>query len=286
MPLPEIKSVGIAGAGTMGTGIAQVCALAGYETFLFDIDSKQAQNGITQIGESIQRGVDKGKYTADQKRIALSRLNKVESLSDLKADLIIEAAVEDLKIKQDLFLQLETVNTHSIFATNTSSISVTQIAKVLKDPSRCIGLHFFNPAPIMKLVEVISGATTSPEIAAKLKEFCLSLQKVAVEAKDSPGFIVNRVARHYYVESLQLLEEGVADVSTIDELLQSSGFRMGPFKLMDLIGVDTNFAVTTTMYNAFHQDAKFRPSRIQEQKVNAGLLGRKTGMGFYDYSNE
>ena len=166
MPLPEIKSVGIAGAGTMGTGIAQVCALAGYETFLFDIDSKQAQNGITQIGESIQRGVDKGKYTADQKRIALSRLNKVESLSDLKADLIIEAAVEDLKIKQDLFLQLETVNTHSIFATNTSSISVTQIAKVLKDPSRCIGLHFFNPAPIMKLVEVISGATTSPEIAS------------------------------------------------------------------------------------------------------------------------
>lgn len=284
--MTKINTVGIVGAGTMGIGIAQVCALSGYETFLFDIDSALAHKGLVAIEESIQKGIDKGKITAEQKKSALSKLKKIESLSDLKADLIIEAVVENLSIKQDLCSQLEKQNPFSILASNTSSISITQIAKSLQYPSRCVGLHFFNPAHIMKLVEVISGAATSPEIVIKMKEFCQSLNKVSVEAKDSPGFIVNRVARHYYVESLQLLEEGVANVETIDELLQSSGFKMGPFRLMDLIGVDTNFAVTTTMYNAFHQPSKFRPSRIQEQKVTAGQLGRKTGKGFYDYSDK
>ncbi|HRK53692.1 MAG TPA: 3-hydroxyacyl-CoA dehydrogenase NAD-binding domain-containing protein [Cyclobacteriaceae bacterium] len=280
----EIKTVGIVGAGTMGIGIAQVCALSGYNTFLFDINADLVAKALIQIEKNIEGGVAKGKVTAEQKKEALARLSSVSELAYLKADLIIEAIVEKLEVKQKLFSELEQINNgKAILATNTSSIPITQIATGLKDPSKCVGLHFFNPAHIMKLVEVISGVATSPALIDQMKEFSLSLNKVPVLAKDSPGFIVNRVARHYYVEALQILEENVAGVETIDALIQSSGFKMGPFKLMDLIGVDTNFSVTTSMYNSFHQAPKFRPSRIQEQKVNSGQLGRKTGKGFYDY---
>lgn len=280
----EIKTVGIVGAGTMGIGIAQVCALSGYNTFLFDINADLVGKALIQIEKNIEGGVAKGKVTTDQKKEALLRLSTVNELAHLKADLIIEAIVEKLEVKQKLFSELEQINNgKAILATNTSSIPITQIATGLKDPSKCVGLHFFNPAHIMKLVEVISGVATSPALIDQMKEFSLSLNKVPVLAKDSPGFIVNRVARHYYVEALQILEENVAGVETIDALIQSSGFKMGPFKLMDLIGVDTNFSVTTSMYNSFHQAPKFRPSRIQEQKVNSGQLGRKTGKGFYDY---
>ena len=271
----------------MGSGIAQVCAQAGYKTLIFDVNPELAQNAINVITDNLDGAIKRGKLSENEKKAALANITIVQSLSELKADLVIEAVIEKLDVKQKLFSELENINEgKSILATNTSSIPVTQIATVLKDPTKCVGLHFFNPAHIMKLVEVISGAATSPEIVSKMKEFCLSIKKVAVLAKDSPGFIVNRVARHYYVEALQLLEEQVADVETIDTLLQSSGFKMGPFRLMDLIGVDTNFSVTTSMYNAFHQNPKFRPSRIQEQKVNAGLLGRKTGKGFYDYPDK
>ena len=285
--MKSINTVGIVGAGTMGLGIAQVCAQAGYKTLIFDVNKELAQNAIKVITDNLDGAIKRGKLREDEKKAALANITIVQSLSELKADLVIEAVIEKLDVKQKLFSELENINEgKSILATNTSSIPVTQIATVLKDPTKCVGLHFFNPAHIMKLVEVISGAATSPEIVSKMKEFCLSIKKVAVLAKDSPGFIVNRVARHYYVEALQLLEEQVADVETIDTLLQSSGFKMGPFRLMDLIGVDTNFSVTTLMYNAFHQNPKFRPSRIQEQKVNAGLLGRKTGKGFYDYPDK
>ncbi len=280
----KIKTVGIVGAGTMGIGIAQACALAGYDTLLFDINPELTKQALHQIDESFEVGVSKGKISAEEKGMAVGRISLISDLSHLKADLIIEAVIEDLKVKQELFGKLEKINHgQSILATNTSSISITQIAANLSDPSRCIGLHFFNPAHIMKLVEIISGALTSTAVVDQTKDFAVSLKKVAVVAKDSPGFIVNRVARHYYVEALQILEENVATIQTIDQLLECSGFRMGPFKLMDLIGVDTNFAVTSSMYEAFHQAPKFRPSRIQEQKVRANELGRKSGKGFYDY---
>lgn len=283
----EIKTVGIVGAGTMGIGIAQVCALSGYNTFLFDINADLVGKALIQIEKNIEGGVAKGKITTDQKKEALLRLSTVNELAHLKADLIIEAIVEKLEVKQKLFSELEQINNgKAILATNTSSIPITEIASVLKDPTMCIGLHFFNPAHIMKLVEIISGVATAPGLVDQMKEFSHSLDKVPVTAKDSPGFIVNRVARHYYVEALQILEGNVADVETIDLLLQSLGFKMGPFRLMDLIGVDTNFSVTTSMYSSFHQAPKFRPSRIQEQMINAGKLGRKTGKGFYDYSNK
>ena len=205
-------------------------------------------------------------------------------IDEVKADFIIEAIVENLAVKQKVFTELERINSDkTILASNTSSIPITQIGAGLEHPERFVGMHFFNPAHIMKLVEVISGAATSQKIAQVTKALAEKLGKVAVMAKDSPGFIVNRVARHFYVEGLKVLEEGVADVETIDTLMQSSGFKMGPFQLMDLIGVDTNFSVTTSMFNSFYQDAKFRPSRIQQQKVDAGHHGRKSGKGFYNY---
>jgi 3-hydroxybutyryl-CoA dehydrogenase len=276
--------VGIAGAGTMGQGIAQVCAYSGYDVWLYDINEELIRNGINQIDRSLQSQMEKGKISFEHKNTILNRIKPQPSLQSLRADLIIEAVVEKLDIKKELFSILETVNQDtSILTTNTSSIPVTQIASVLNNPSRFAGLHFFNPAPVMKLVEVIRGAATSPETIAVLKQFSESLGKICVEAKDSPGFIVNRVARHYYVEALKLLEENVADIQTIDQLMRSCGFKLGPFELMDLIGVDTNFSVTTSIYNAFHQDPKFRPSSIQQQKVDAGHHGRKSGKGFYDY---
>lgn len=283
----KITTVGIVGAGTMGSGIAQVCAQSGYKTLIFDVNSELAQNSLRVIADNLDGAIKRGKLNEDAKKATLTNLSVVSSLSDVKVDLVIEAIIERLDVKQKLFSELEKINKEeSILATNTSSIPVTQIASALKDPSKCVGLHFFNPAHIMKLVEVISGAKTSVELVEQMKAFALSLKKNPVVAKDSPGFIVNRVARHFYVEALQILEEQAADVKTIDALMQSSGFKMGPFQLMDLIGVDTNFSVTTSMYNSFYQYPKFRPSRIQQQKVDAGELGRKTGKGFYDYPNK
>ncbi|MGE0770168.1 MAG: 3-hydroxyacyl-CoA dehydrogenase NAD-binding domain-containing protein [Cyclobacteriaceae bacterium] len=280
----DIKTVAVIGAGTMGSGIAQVCALAGYHVQLFDVEASAVGKGLQAIKNNLAQGVEKGKIDKTFAEQIPKRITPVENLAALKADLLIEAIVEKLDVKRKVFQEVERTNPKAILATNTSSISVTQIASALNDPSKLVGIHFFNPAHIMKLVEVISGAATSEATAQQAREFALSLDKVPVMAKDSPGFIVNRVARHFYVESLKVLEENIADIETIDRLMEASGFKMGPFRLMDLIGVDTNFSVTTSMYNAFHQDPKFRPSRIQQQKVDAGEWGRKTGKGFYDYS--
>jgi 3-hydroxybutyryl-CoA dehydrogenase len=284
MKFEDIQTIGIVGAGTMGQGIAQICAQAGYKTILFDINATVLDKAQQTTTINLDKGIERGKLTIADKEATLANLAFTGNTLDLHCDVIIEAVVERLEVKQSIFKELADINSdQTILASNTSSIPITRIAAGVPNPERVVGMHFFNPAHIMKLVEVISGAATSPEVAHTIKKLAQKLEKTPVMAQDSPGFIVNRVARHYYVEGLKLLEEGVADVETIDKLMQASGFKMGPFELMDLIGVDTNFSVTTSMFEAFHYDPKFRPSRIQQQKVDAGHHGRKSGKGFYEY---
>lgn len=284
MKLEEIKKVAVIGAGTMGQGIAQVCAMAGLEVLLYDLNSEMLSKAVQTISKNLDKGIEKGKVSQKLKEETLDNIRVTEAEEELLADLIIEAIVEKLDVKQSLFNRLEAINSeNTILASNTSSIPITRIASVLERPQNFVGMHFFNPAHIMKLVEVISGVSTDTNVAETVYDLALKLGKQPVHAQDAPGFIVNRVARHFYVEGLKVLEEGVSDVNGIDRLIESSGFRMGPFRLMDLIGVDTNYSVTESMFNAFHQDSKFRPSRIQQQKVDAGHHGRKSGKGFYKY---
>lgn len=268
----------------MGRDIAQAVAMGGYKVTLYDINESILKKALGLITENLDVGVVKGKVSRQMKENTLNNIVVIDEIMNVTGDLIIEAVVEDLQIKTDLILKLEAINhDHTIIATNTSSIPITRIASHLKRPGQMAGLHFFNPAHIMKLVEVVSGSETGPEVIEALTEFSKNIGKTPVTAKDSPGFIVNRVARHYYVESLRILEEQVTTHQVVDSLLENFGFRMGPFRLMDLIGVDTNFAVTKSMFESFHFDPKFRPSWIQQQKVEAGHHGRKTGKGFYEY---
>lgn len=284
MSSPTENTIAIIGAGTMGSAIAQVCASAGFTTLLYDVKSEFVKKGLSQIESNLATGIEKGKLSDSDRKRTLKAITGTSTINDLKADIIIEAIPELLELKQKVFVDVEKINNgKALLLSNTSTIPITRIASVLKHPEMCAGLHFFNPAHIMKLVEIIAGEMTSTEMLNKVKEFVTKIGKVAVFANDSPGFIVNRVARHFYVESLKILEEDIANIETIDQLIRSAGFKMGPFELMDLIGVDTNFAVTQSMYNSFHQDPKFRPSRVQQQKVEAGHLGRKSGKGFYAY---
>jgi 3-hydroxybutyryl-CoA dehydrogenase len=284
MELKEIKTVGIAGAGTMGAGIALVCAQASFKVILFDInqtvlDSAQKSN-LSILNKMLESSrIDQNLYNSTLDNITYS-----SDISNLKSDLIIEAIIEKPEIKISLFQQLIDLNgIDTIYATNTSSIPITQIAAGISLPQNLVGIHFFNPAHIMKLVEVIKGAKTDQKIVDQSVNFVKSLKKQPVVAADAPGFIVNRIARLYYVESLKALEENVCDFETLDKVMESSGFKMGPFKLMDLIGVDTNYSVTESQFKLFNFEARFRPSRIQKQKVEAGLHGRKTKGGFYNY---
>lgn len=280
----EIKRAVVAGSGTMGLGIAQVLAMGGYETVLYDIDSSLLHKAEQQIEKNVRKAVSLGKMTEDAMRQALSLITYTTQSQMLIADFIIEAIPEKIELKQQFFNEMAQQNSpHTLFATNTSSIPITQIASSIPNPERVVGVHFFNPAHIMKLVEVIEGAATSPEVTQQCLALLSKLGKKAVVAQDAPGFIVNRVARHYYVESLKLVEEGVVELKALDQLLKSSGFKMGPFELMDLIGVDTNYSVTESMFTLFNFENRFRPSRIQKQKVMAGHHGRKSGKGFYDY---
>jgi 3-hydroxybutyryl-CoA dehydrogenase len=279
-----INTIAIAGAGTMGAGIAQVTAQAGIRTLLYDVNEHMLVKAHQSIEKSFETLAAKGKISADDAAKFAALITYTHQLNDLKCDLLIESIVEKLTVKQEFFKAVAAINSEqTILATNTSSIPVTQIAAAVPNPKRFLGIHFFNPAPVMKLVEIISGAETDAEVAKYCTDFITSLGKTCVQAADAPGFIVNRVARHYYVEALKLAEERVADFETIDALMENIGFKMGPFRLMDLIGVDTNFSVTSSIYNLFHQDGKFRPSRIQQQKVDAGHHGRKSGKGFYTY---
>ena len=282
--LEDIRRIAVIGAGTMGSGIAQLCAAAGYETLLFDLNAQALEAGMGHIRSNLDGAIQRGKMTEEQKGDILSRVRHTDYFRELKADFFIEAVVERLEVKRELFGKLAAQNApEAILSTNTSSIPITQIAYSTPNPERVVGMHFFNPAHIMKLVEVISGAATAPQVAEITRQLAVKLGKTAVMAADAPGFIVNRVARHFYVEGLKILEENVAGVEDIDGIMEATGFKMGPFRLMDLIGVDTNFDVTTSIYNQFQQDGKFRPNRIQKQKVDAGFHGRKSGKGFYTY---
>ena len=284
MPTQHIQTIAITGAGTMGAGIALVCAQANRQVILFDLQESVLDKAKINNQKILQKQVDACKLAVEQMHSILDQIVYTTDVNHVKAELIIEAIVEKLPIKQGLFKQLMEINgADCIYATNTSSIPITQIAAGLAFPEQVIGIHFFNPAHIMKLVEVIKGAKTNSNIVERVLIFVQSIGKTGVVAADAPGFIVNRIARLYYVESLKLLEEGVADIETIDRIMESSGFKMGPFKLMDLIGVDTNYSVTESQYQLFNFEPRFRPSRIQKQKVDAGLHGRKTKAGFYNY---
>jgi 3-hydroxybutyryl-CoA dehydrogenase len=280
-----MKKVAVIGSGTMGAGIAQATALAGYEVMLYDVSDEILAAAHASISTSIDQGVKRGKTPANVAEKAKSALELTTSLTDAAAtDLVIEAAPERMELKRDIFRVLDAAaSPHTLLASNTSSLSISAIAGATRRPDRVLGLHFFNPAHIMKLVEVVRGDDTSETTLALGHEFVASLGKTAVQCLDTPAFIVNRVARPFYGEAFRLLGEQVADVPTIDKLMKSIGFKMGPFELIDLIGCDVNFAVTQSVYEAYFHDPKYRPHPIQRRMVESGKLGRKSGRGFYSY---
>lgn len=285
MTLADIKTIAVCGAGTMGAGIAQVFAQHQIKVVLFDLNSLALEKAKSKINAQLEKAVEKQKISAaQQQHEIINAIHFTSDINEVKGELVVEAIIEDLDIKQKLFNSIAAINSkETIFVSNTSSLSITAIAKNIDKPERVAGMHFFNPAHLMKLVEIIKTPFTAPAVLETLKELTLKIGKTPVLCLDSPGFIVNRVARHFYVESLVIAEEQIASIEKIDSLLESAGFKMGAFKLMDTIGNDINFEVTYSLYKAFHQAGKFRPSRLQDQKVKAGHLGRKSGRGFYEY---
>ena len=284
-PLPLETVVAVVGAGAMGAGIAQVAAMAGHRVRLLDNRPDVAARAVAGIQAQLAKMAERGRLTAADAAAAGKRLTPVHALADLAgAGLVVEAIVEDLAEKQALFADLEGIaGRDCLLCSNTSAISLTAIGAALNHPERLAGLHFFNPAPLMALVEVVSGLATKPTVAATLFATAAAWGKTPVHARSTPGFIVNRVARPYYGEALRLAQEGAADCATIDAVMREAGdFRMGPFELMDLIGNDVNFAVTHSVWRAFFHDPRFGPSLLQQERVDAGLLGRKSGRGFYD----
>lgn len=271
----------------MGTGIAQVAATFGLDVYLYDAFPEQLKKSESGLIKILNRQVEKERMTQDEVEGILSKVHYVDHINDFsECGLIFEAIVEDLQTKKDQFSRIEAIaSKNAILATNTSSLSIASISSALKHPVRLLGLHFFNPAPLMKLVEVIPGISTSEESVLDARQFIDSWGKTTVLAKDTPGFIVNRVARPFYGEALRIYEEGIADHATIDWAMKElGGFRMGPFELMDLIGQDVNYKVTESVFKEFYYDPRFKPSFAQKRLIEAGRLGRKSGKGFYDYS--
>lgn len=279
--------IGIIGSGAMGSGIAQVAATAGNKVRVYDNNAEALQKAENNLKTGLQKLVEKQKITADKQSEILKNISYVGEMSALKdCELIIEAIVEKLDIKKSVFKSLEDlVNPNCILASNTSSLSITSIASACQDPKRVIGIHFFNPATLMPLVEIIPGIATEQTLVNDCKQLIESWGKVTVIAKDTPGFIVNRVARPFYSEALRIYEEGIADIPTIDWAMKEiGGFKMGPFELMDLIGHDVNYVVTETVWTQFYFDPKFKPALSQKRLLEAGFLGKKSGRGFFDYS--
>jgi len=274
----------VCGAGTMGSGIAENAARAGYNTILYELDPGTLKKAASNIEMNLGLMVDKKRITASEKQETLQNLSFATETQNCKGDIIIEAIIEKTETKKDLFRRIAEVNSpHTIFASNTSSLSVSGIAEGLPHPERVCGMHFFNPPQVMKLVEVVAGRQTAPWVTEKINALARSMGKTPVACIDSPGFIVNRVARHFYLEPLQILQEGAAEVEKMDAILEATGFKMGPFRLMDLIGNDINYVVTQSLYEACGKPARFMPSPIQQQKVTDKELGRKTGKGYYTY---
>ena len=278
------QTICICGAGTMGTGIAQVSAQSGFNTILFDVNETIIDKATAGIQKNLQYLVDKQKISAEEKEKIYQLIKFVKNINDCIADVIIEAIIEKVEAKVSLFNQLAEINNaKTIFATNTSSLSVSDIQKNILHPQRVVGMHFFNPAYLMKLVEVVKGEQTDNDVAEKIYVLCKQMGKSPVMCKDAPGFIVNRVARHYYLEAMKIVEQGIATFENVDAIMEASGFKMGPFKLMDLIGMDINLSVSQSIYEAFNNAERFKPSSIQIEKVKNDELGRKTGKGFYEY---
>ena len=280
----NINSICVCGAGTMGSGIAQATAQAGFYTLLYELNTTVLEKAQSGIEKNLQTLVEKGKMNAGEKEKVLQRINFTNDLQTCIADVFIEAIIEKSAIKIALFNQLAELN-HSecIFASNTSSLSISKIAEKVKCPERVIGMHFFNPATIMKLVEVVTTPFTAKEVTATILELAKQMGKTPVVCKDAPGFIVNRVARPFYIESLRLVEEGITSFEQTDRLMEATAFKMGPFKLMDLIGNDINYAVSCSVYEQMNNPERLKPSYIQQEKVEKGELGKKTGKGYYTY---
>ncbi|KNB63098.1 3-hydroxyacyl-CoA dehydrogenase NAD-binding domain-containing protein [Chryseobacterium sp. Hurlbut01] len=282
-----MKNVGIIGAGTMGIGIAQVAATNGCKVWIYDTNAKQVETATVGLEKTLTKLVDKQKISSEKMTEILANISIATELKDFKdCELIIEAIIENKEIKTKVFTELEKhVSESCVIGSNTSSISITSLGAELQKPERFIGIHFFNPAPLMPLVEVIPSLLTEKSLAEKIYSLMKDWGKTPVIAKDIPGFIVNRIARPYYGEGLRIVEENIATVEQVDDAMKTLGnFKMGPFELMDLIGVDVNFSVTKTVYNEYFYDPKYKPSLFQQRMSEAKLHGRKTGKGFYDYS--
>ncbi|HEY1114084.1 MAG TPA: 3-hydroxyacyl-CoA dehydrogenase NAD-binding domain-containing protein [Chitinophagaceae bacterium] len=280
----KIQTICVCGAGTMGSGIAQVCASAGFATILYELNAPMLQKARTSIEAGLQKLAEKGKLTVEEITQISSRITYTGDLQQCRADLVIEAIVEKPEAKVSLFNELAALNgPETILASNTSSLSISALATGVTGPERLAGLHFFNPAPLMRLVEVVRGKQTSEPVMTALTAFTRQVGKTPVVCKDAPGFIVNRVARPFYIESLRLAEEGRVELPTIDRLLEARGFKMGPFKLMDLIGNDINYAVSCSVWEQLQQPERLKPSYLQKEKVDKGELGRKTRKGYYEY---